>query len=213
MSGLVAAAALVAWGPAFADEPVVVQPTLAAQPDGDAFFKLAPPQALKAGVGGGKGEVDCLVRVDGALSDCKLVGETPVGLGYGEAALRATALIRMHPATRDGTPFEARVRLPIRWPSLIVNPSPLVTPSADQMIRLYPPQAQTGGRTVIGCKAGVDGLLHDCKVQSETPQGMGFGEASMRAAELYRVKPGTVDGKPVESPVVIPIIWRAPGAD
>jgi hypothetical protein len=57
----------------------------------------------------------CGVDTTGRLSDCEIIGETPPGQGFGEAALRSTALARLTPRLIDGEPVEGRVNFAIRF--------------------------------------------------------------------------------------------------
>ena len=46
-------------------------------------------------------------------------------------------------------------------------------------------------------------------MQSESPSGMGFGEATVRASSKFRMRPRTVDGAPVEGARVrITLVWN-----
>lgn len=54
--------------------------------------------------------LNCRVDVGGALH-CAVVSETPVGWGFGDAALRIAQDYRMVPAMRDGVAVEGRYRM------------------------------------------------------------------------------------------------------
>lgn len=54
--------------------------------------------------------LNCRVDVGGALH-CSVLSETPVGWGFGDAALRIAQDYRMVPATRDGVAVEGRYRM------------------------------------------------------------------------------------------------------
>jgi hypothetical protein len=59
------------------------------------------------------------------------------------------------------------------------------------------------------CRVTAAGRLADCVIIEETPPGLGFGEAMLKTARLFRMRPRTVDGHPVEGgTVVIPLTWR-----
>jgi TonB family protein len=47
--------------------------------------------------------------------------------------------------------------------------------------------AQGGGVVRVSCAADEDGELHDCRILSERPTGLGLGDAALRAAEKSRV--------------------------
>lgn len=56
-----------------------------------------PPEVLKAAV-----TVNCAVATDGALSDCRVIEETPPALGFGEVAVEAAGHGRVSPRTVEG---------------------------------------------------------------------------------------------------------------
>ena len=68
-----------------------------------------PEEAAKRGVSG-QVDLECDVDLDGHLHGCVIVNESPLGLGFGAAALKLTAKVQMWPATRNGIPVPAKVR-------------------------------------------------------------------------------------------------------
>lgn len=75
----------------------------------------------------------------------------------------------------------------LRWPTL------------DERRRAHPPaalRAGRSGRAELSCLIGLDERLSDCRVLSETPAGQGFGEAALRLATAFRVRPPMVEGRP-----------------
>ncbi len=74
--------------------------------------------------------------------------------------------------------------------------------------RYYPPGAQSmhrEGRAVLRCHVTAQGAVDSCVVVSEDPPGLGFGEAALRMSCLFKFKPKTVAGQPVDSEATIPI--------
>lgn len=57
----------------------------------------------------------CTVTVEGRLSGCEIVEETPPGRGFGQAALRSADRARLTPRTVQGRPVEGTVRFSIRF--------------------------------------------------------------------------------------------------
>jgi hypothetical protein len=51
------------------------------------------------------------------------------------------------------------------------------------------------------------GVLTQCQVVSEDPPGSGFGAAAVTLSSRFLMRPATVDGRPVDSEVRIPITW------
>lgn len=77
--------------------------------------RVFPAAARAAKVTAGIGRVDCAGTASGALTDCKVVGEEPAGLGFGEAAVAAAGQIAMNPWTAAGEPVEGRrITIPIQ---------------------------------------------------------------------------------------------------
>lgn len=63
------------------------------------ILALVPP-AARAARRAGRSSVNCVIRSDTRLEDCRIVSETPPGLGFGEAALRiAPTYFRFRPPT------------------------------------------------------------------------------------------------------------------
>jgi TonB family protein len=82
--------------------------------DPSAVPQLFPPAAVTAGIRKGTATVECRVTQAGGLSECSVVGETPPGLGFGQAALAVATVMQMNPWTAQGTPVDgARIRVPI----------------------------------------------------------------------------------------------------
>jgi protein TonB len=96
-------------------------------------------------------------------------------------------------------------------PTFIVQPEWEARPGGPDIMRLYPADAvKTGasGQAVVQCAVLADGRLDACQVVAEQPRGLGFGEASVRMAGLFRMKTTTPDGASVDgAQVLIPLNW------
>ena len=105
----------------------------------------------------------------------------------------------------------------------IINPPPpppsgaprwLERPHAADIARYYPPaaaQAGLGGRVVVGCTATAHGEMTDCAVVSETPPGLGFGQAALQLTREFRLAPRRSDGSSVQGiKLRLPIVFGAP---
>ncbi len=73
-----------------------------------------PSQARASGVSGWA-SIECVVTTTGRARDCRLMGESTGGQGFGEAALRAQDDYRFRPSTIDGQPVEARSTFRIQF--------------------------------------------------------------------------------------------------
>ena len=99
-------------------------------------------------------------------------------------------------------------------PSVITNPDWQRRPSAEDLERYYPERAQrmnVEGRASIACTVNARGTLEGCSVVSEDPGDAGFGDAALRMSKLFKMRPMTRDGSPVDGgKITIPISFRLP---
>lgn len=96
----------------------------------------------------------------------------------------------------------AKLRLPLlRTGETMFQAQPTVVVEAPA--RPTPPI-----RIVLRCKVSIEGTLKDCQVLHETPAGYGGGRAALRLSQVFKVKPATRDGVPVEGYVTFPITFR-----
>ena len=82
-------------------------------------------------------------------------------------------------------------------------------PGGDEISAVYPERAmrlERSGSVVLSCDVQPSGAVSGCTVVSETPVGLGFGEAAKRLEGSFRMKPTTPNGSPVGgSKVHIPV--------
>jgi protein TonB len=99
-------------------------------------------------------------------------------------------------------------------PSVITNPDWARRPSGEDIARYYPDRAQrmeVEGRVTLSCKVTSRGLLEGCSVLSEDPADQDFGSAALRMTRLFKMRPMTKDGSPVEGGTVrIPLRFQLP---
>jgi TonB family protein len=92
------------------------------------------------------------------------------------------------------------------------RPEWLKKPSFNDMLLVWPQIAASkgiGGQGVINCQVNKQGLLEACAVASETPPGRGFGDAALKLAPTFLMKPATRNGQPVVSSITIPVNFEA----
>lgn len=91
----------------------------------------------------------------------------------------------------------------------VMDPDWSSKPSGSDLARFYPPKAFALGKegtAVIRCRVERTGALTACAVVRETPQGAGFGKATLQMAPLFHMKPKSVGGRPVAGAMVaIPV--------
>ncbi|HEY3949790.1 TonB family protein [Phenylobacterium sp.] len=117
---------------------------------------------------------------------------------------------RAQPAPLDPT----RRALPVE--GVITNPDWARKPTGNDIANYYPHLATVigiEGQAIIRCSVTAEGGLAGCTVTAESPKGMRFGEATLRLANLFRMKPMTVDGNPVSGGMInIPVRFALPHA-
>ena len=80
------------------------------------ILSIVPPEARRARQAG-RASINCVIRVDERLDDCRVVSETPVGFRFGEAGLRAAGFFRYRPPmTASGRPIKGqRVTISVQF--------------------------------------------------------------------------------------------------
>ena len=185
------------------------------------FVAFVPKDKLKAAFPKGAtatGEVmlACVAGADGRLVDCKVAKEDPAGQGFGEAALSVVRYERIRTKDEAGASTAGR---PVRTRFTFLapgdaDPNWVRQPNGQDLANVFPTKAleqRIGGRATISCDVTVEGFLQNCKVRSETPAGLGFGQAGLQLAPQFRMSPKIRGGKAVPGgEVTIPIIWQEP---
>lgn len=89
--------------PARPPAPVISQPEWQRRPSAEDLARLYPSRAAQQGKSG-RATLRCRVKGDGTLEACVIRSETPVGLMFGEQALKLAPLFKMPPQARNGEP-------------------------------------------------------------------------------------------------------------
>lgn len=171
---------------------VITNPTWARMPQA-----RYPERALARGVEG-RARLECVVMPNGRLTDCRILAEDPVGVGFGiEALAAARDTARVSPRTVDGAAEPARVtfnvdfRLADELPANGAFTPGWTRPPAPSLPRAAR-RAGVGGSATLSCRAFSDGRLTDCRVVEETPARYDFGEAALAATRRALLSPDTV---------------------
>ena len=90
-------------------------PTWLKRPGADEFARFYPDREQRMGITGAA-TISCTVAANGSVNSCRVVSETPVPGGFGQAALKLSRYFKMSPQTIDGKPVEGgQVSIPIRF--------------------------------------------------------------------------------------------------
>ena len=138
------ATGLLVAGPAAAERAakspapsVITNPDWISKPDGEMVAEAYPPFAVRMGVGG-RATISCSIDAVGKLQACRVIAETPLGLGFGAAALSMSDAFHMRPmiVNREGV-AGGTVRIPIRFQPWQKRPVPQPpSPSSGHALEL-----------------------------------------------------------------------------
>ena len=123
------------------------------------------------------------------------------------AALLALSANGSFAATQPVENVRPRIPLPVE--GALTNPDWVSRPTPEQVADAFPKLAQAlglPGKASVGCTVTTTQSLDNCRIETETPQGMGFGQAALSLTPSFRMRPANLDGTPVGgAEVSIPI--------
>jgi TonB family protein len=195
------------------DDPVWAQ-----APDRSDWAKAYPAEAAKAGLSGDV-KLRCAAGASGQLQNCAVLQETPVGQGFGAAALSLSTGMELKPNGLNGQPVAGRnLIVPVKFVPALLHSGGIVglpdwvrKPTAEEVLNYWPTEATAGGRVRLECVVTNRGLMDNCTVSDEAPLGHGLGGAALAMSQIFVMRPMTFDGLPVSgAKVVIPINFEGP---
>ena len=177
--------------------------------------KLFPARAKAAQVGGSV-RLTCTVIVSGYLRNCAVMGESPGGYGFGNAARKLAERMK---SDRASSARDAELQVIVNFPSGMARSAPYVAsnavwldlPSTADFVASFP-KAENGVNTVrvaMICNVAARGALTGCAVESEQPAGQGYGPSALGLTPKIRVGLLAADGTPlVGAKVRVPLRYE-----
>ena len=156
---------------------------------------------------GGRAAMRCNFDAQGALSDCRVMTETPAGEGFGKALLSLAPLYRLSPDKAKRLP-DHQITVVGEWPLWDHPPSWRRKPRPEQLLAVWPREALRrglNGYALINCLIAPQGGLYDCLVIEEKPVGNGFGAAVIALTPQLLMNPPLHNGQPTFGSVAIPV--------
>lgn len=99
---------------------------------------------------------------------------------------------------------------------VIQAPDWAAKPDANMVGQVVPDFAkriEVSGKVKLRCQVRLSGAVEACEVLVEAPADLGYGAAAIRLSQAFQMKPGTVDGLPVDRATVqIPLEFNLPHA-
>jgi len=86
-------------------------------------------------------------------------------------------------------------------------------PTAEEMVRHTPrrPLPAPPGHATIECVVSPNGLLTDCVIVKEGPDGWGYGDIAIKVSRYFRAAAVTKSGEPAAGRRVrVPMVFKAP---
>ncbi len=190
-------------GSDFNSTPVILDPPWIRVPT-QAELNAAWPKAA-AGVASAQAALRCILAKTGQLRSCDVISELPRGKGFGRAAQDLSKLFQVNVDPNDKKLRDYRVDLPFRFrdPALpdnrkLTKPYWTATLTPEGMAAIYPEAAikakVLAGQGAASCVITAEGRLANCEAARESPAGLDFGAAAVKAASAMRMNPWTKEG-------------------
>lgn len=162
----------------------------------DGLAGRLPPKAWGARYGiPGRGVADCIIGEDGVLRDCRVAGESPTGMGFGEVVRKTASMARVATTYADGKSdigdhflFVQEYRIsPVNLP---VELAPGARPPRDQdiipKVLRHPITVASVG---ITCAVAADRTLSDCTARVASADDIQLRDAALALTQGLRARP------------------------
>jgi len=204
---------------------VVLDPPWMRAPS-QAEINAAWPKAA-TGLASGQANLRCALSSTGVLRSCNVIAESPHGKGFGAAARDLARLFRIQVDPAEAKAIgDLKIDLPFRFrdPATpdtrkLTKPRWIRTLTAEGMVEAYPEAAikagVNAGMGAATCTVTATGELTGCHAARESPAGLDFGAAAVKAVSVMRMNPWTKEGDTVDGLVItIPVAftWTDNGA-
>jgi TonB family protein len=166
-------------------------PRFVERPSASDFGAAYPRGAASVGMGG-KAVLHCQINRGGHLDACRVERESPVGAGFGGAALSMARFFRVDPESEASL---RDVELPIGFATAIdedhlaVAGPWLAAPSFADVAAVYPDiGGGVAGQVVLRCALEPDGSVRACKTLYLKPTDRDFDRAAQKLTHLFRMQ-------------------------
>jgi TonB family protein len=176
------------------------------------FEEMAAAYPAKAKAAGktGRATIHCHFKKDGTLTSCSTLAEEPAGQGFSAAARQLANSFQAALDTMPNLPPYQNLSIDVPFTfdrDLLENkrrpmtrPVWISQPGEDAMRVAFPARALASdigkAKVVLACVVGPQGGLADCRVSSEEPKALGFGEAGLALSRMYQVRRWSDEGLP-----------------
>ena len=156
--------------------------------------------------------VEGLVDAEGRILFPKIVQSPDRRLGM--AILEALGAWRFSPALRGGVPVATKLKIPVRMAASTeriykmseVDELPKVITQVPPRYPMASRKAGEDARVVIQYVVNVEGKTEQLKVLEQSSEGC--ARAAVDAISKWIYRPATIDGKPVATELMIPVIFQ-----